>query len=111
MTEHARASAGAVAAALQDVAALGGFFVMRVGGRDEGRHPLDHSYAGGFTDPAEAVAHQPALALNEQVMGHLRGPADGLRVRIAPRLLDGRERRLRTRRGGPRPAGGPPRAA
>ncbi|MEU3144819.1 MULTISPECIES: (2Fe-2S)-binding protein [unclassified Streptomyces] len=154
MTEHARASAGAVAAALQDVAALGGFFAVHVGGRDEGWHPLDHSCARGFTDLAEAVAHryhtrepridvsiahlghaarlwspalacallhgivpdltelqraddgpalrlprpagwhtellpEPALALNEQVMGHLRGLAAGLRVRIAPRLLDG----------------------
>ncbi|WP_326756161.1 (2Fe-2S)-binding protein [Streptomyces hirsutus] len=154
MTEHARAPAGAVAAALQDVAALGGFFVLHVGGPDEGWHPLDHSYARGFTDLAEAVEHrhhtreprigvsiahlghaarlwsptlacvllhgivpdltelqraddgpalrlphaagwyterlpEPTSALNAQVMRHLWGLAAGLRIKIAPRLLDG----------------------
>ncbi|MFE9927066.1 (2Fe-2S)-binding protein [Streptomyces sp. NPDC005774] len=58
MTEHARASAEAVTAALHDVAALGGFFVLHVGGRDEGWHPLDHSYARGFTDLADAVTQR-----------------------------------------------------
>lgn len=155
MTEHAQASTEAVTAALHDVAALGGFFVLPVGGPDEGGHPLlDRSSARGFTDLSAAVARRyrtgeprigvsiahlghaarlwspalacvllhgivldltelrraddgpalrlprpagwyaerlpdPVLALNEQVMRHLRALEAGLRVKIAPRLLDG----------------------
>ncbi|PWI10853.1 iron reductase [Streptomyces sp. NWU339] len=156
MTEQAQAqaSAEAVTAALHDVAALGGFFVLPVGGPDEGWHPLDRASACGFTDLSAAVARRyrtgeprigvsiahlghaarlwspalacvllhgivpdltelqraddgpalrlprpagwcaerlpdPALALNEQVMRHLRALEAGLRVKIAPRLLDG----------------------
>lgn len=153
--DAARAPAGAVAAALSEVARLGGFFVLRVGGPDAGWQPLARSYAAGFTDLAEAVARRhrtdeprvgvsiaqlghaarlwspvlaiavqhgivldldglqraedgPALrlpsaagwyadaldelavpALYTQVTRHLRALAEGLRVKVAPRLLDG----------------------
>ncbi|GAB2331503.1 (2Fe-2S)-binding protein [Streptomyces griseoincarnatus] len=151
----ARASTASVGAALHDVASLGGFFTLRVGGPDADWHPVARSYAAGSTDLAEAVARRhrtaeprvdvsiaqlghaarlwsPALAcvvlhgivpdlkeleraddgpalrmprpvgwnadrlaggpvgaLYEQVTGHLSALADGLRVKIAPRLLDG----------------------
>ncbi|MFE7522203.1 (2Fe-2S)-binding protein [Streptomyces halstedii] len=151
----ARASAASVTAALRDVADLGGFFVLRAGGEDDGWHPLARSYADGFTDLAEAVARRhhttepridvsiaqlghaarlwspalacvvlhgivldldglhraddgpalrvprpggwhverlddgPAHALYTQVTSQLSALADGLRVKIAPRLLDG----------------------
>ncbi|WP_328770090.1 (2Fe-2S)-binding protein [Streptomyces sp. NBC_00286] len=52
----ARAPAEAVAAALEDVAALGGFFTLAVGGPGQGWHPVTDAYARGFTDLAEAVA-------------------------------------------------------
>ncbi|MFJ5281136.1 (2Fe-2S)-binding protein [Streptomyces parvulus] len=143
-----------VTAALRDVADLGGFFVLRVGGPDAGWQPLGHSYARGFTDLADAVARRhrapearigvsiaqlghaarlwspalaclllhgivpdlarleravdgpalrlprpagvdagrlpsPARALYAQVTGHLDALAAGLRVKVAPRLLDG----------------------
>ncbi|WP_326701331.1 (2Fe-2S)-binding protein [Streptomyces sp. NBC_01754] len=153
--DDARASAESVTAALRDVADLGGFFVLRVGGPDDGWHPLARSYAEGFTDLAEAVARRhrttepridvsiaqlghaarlwspalacvvlhgilldldglqradngpalrvprpggwhvdrlddgPARALYTQVTLHLSALADGLRVKVAPRLLDG----------------------
>ncbi|MER5842588.1 (2Fe-2S)-binding protein [Streptomyces prasinus] len=152
---HARASAASVTAALRDVARLGDFFALQVGGRDDGWHPVARSYAAGFTDLAEAVARRhrtpeprvdvsiaqlghaarlwsPALAcvvlhgivldleelqraddgpalrvprpagrhvdrlddgtaraLYQQVTRHLSALADGLRVKVAPRLLDG----------------------
>ncbi|MFD7061230.1 (2Fe-2S)-binding protein [Streptomyces sp. NPDC059906] len=152
---EARASTASAAAALHDVASLGGFFALRVGGPDDGWHPLTHSYGAGFTDLAEAVARRhrtseprvdvsiaqlghaarlwspalacvvlhgivpdleglrraddgpalrvprpagwyadrldggPVRALYEQVTDHLSALADGLRVKIAPRLLDG----------------------
>ncbi|WP_227025316.1 hypothetical protein [Streptomyces tsukubensis] len=54
----APAPSSSVIAALRDVAELGGFFVLHVGGRDDGWHPLDRSYAAGFTDHAEAVARR-----------------------------------------------------
>ncbi|MFH9900620.1 (2Fe-2S)-binding protein [Streptomyces althioticus] len=151
----ARASTASVAAALHDVASLGGFFVLQVGGPDDGWHSLARSYAAGFTDLAEAVARRhrtpepridvsiaqlghaarlwsPALAcvvlhgivpdleglqraddgpalrvprpagwyadrlddtsaraLYRQVTGHLSALGEGLRVKVAPRLLDG----------------------
>ncbi|QEU83690.1 (2Fe-2S)-binding protein [Streptomyces viridosporus] len=155
----ARASAASVTAALRDVAGLGGFFALQLGGRDDGWHPVARSYAAGFTDLAEAVARRhrtqeprvdvsiaqlghaarlwsPALAcvvlhgivpdleglqraddgpalrlprpagwhvdrlddrlddgavhaLYQQVTRHLSALADGLRVKVAPRLLDG----------------------
>jgi hypothetical protein len=151
----ARASAASVAAALHDVAGLGGFFALHIGGRDDCWHPVAPSYASGFTDLAEAVARRhhtveprvgvsiahlghaarlwsPALAcvvlhgivpdlegleraddgpalrvprpagwhadrlddgtaraLYQQVTRHLSALADGLRVKVAPRLLDG----------------------
>ncbi|GGV83512.1 MULTISPECIES: (2Fe-2S)-binding protein [Streptomyces] len=56
MTAPARAPAEAVTAALEDVAALGGFFTLAVGGPDQGWHPVTDTYARGFTDLAEAVA-------------------------------------------------------
>ncbi|MER7780039.1 (2Fe-2S)-binding protein [Streptomyces sp. NPDC096191] len=152
---EARASSASVTAALHDVAGLGGFFALHVGGRDDGWHPIAHSYTAGFTDLAEAVARRhrtqesrvgvsiaqlghaarlwsPALAcvvlhgivpdleglqraddgpalrvprpagwyadrlddggaraLYRQVTRHLSALADGLRVKVAPRLLDG----------------------
>ncbi|CAM5654806.1 (2Fe-2S)-binding protein [Streptomyces hirsutus] len=172
MNEEARAPAESVTAALHDVATLGGFFVLHVGGRDQGWHPLGHSYARGFTDLADAVARRhdtrepridvsiahlghaarlwspalacvllhgivpdlsglqradegpalrlprpsgrhadrlpdPAGALYEQVMNHLRTLAAGLRVKIAPRLLDGNAASALAG-AGPRPADGPP---
>ncbi|WP_217245047.1 (2Fe-2S)-binding protein [Streptomyces sp. AC602_WCS936] len=151
----ARASTASVATALHDVAGLGGFFALQVGGPDDGWHPVAHSYADGFTELAAAVARRhrtreprvaisiaqlghaarlwsPALAcvvlhrivpdleglqraedgpalrvprpdgwyadrldggpvrvLYEQVTDHLSALADGLRVKVAPRLLDG----------------------
>lgn len=151
----ARAPAGAVTAALAEVAGLGGFFVLRAGGPNEGWHPLARSHAAGCTDLVAAVARRhrtreprvgasiaqlghaarlwspllatavlhgivldltelqradegPALrlprpagwrvdsldataadALYAQAASHLLGLADGLRVKIAPRLLDG----------------------
>ncbi|MFJ6074059.1 hypothetical protein ACIQFU_25050 [Streptomyces sp. NPDC093065] len=39
------------AAALHDVTSLGGFFALRVGGRDEGRHLVARSYTGGIHRP------------------------------------------------------------
>ncbi|MFE3743591.1 (2Fe-2S)-binding protein [Streptomyces sp. NPDC059134] len=153
--DDARAPAASVTAALRDVAALGGFFALHVGGPDEGWHPSARSYAAGFADLAEAVARRhrttepridvsvaqlghaarlwspalacvvlhgivpdlegleraddgpalrvprpagwyadrlddgPAHALHTQVTRHLLALADGLRVKIAPRLLDG----------------------
>ncbi|WP_267715796.1 (2Fe-2S)-binding protein [Streptomyces sp. CoH17] len=152
---EARASTVSVTAALHDVAGLGGFFALRVGGRDDGWHPVARSYAAGFTDLAEAVARRhrtpeprvdvslahlghaarlwspalacvvlhgivpdleglqraddgpalrvprpagwyadrldgdPARAVYQQVTRHLSALADGLRVKVAPRLLDG----------------------
>ncbi|MFJ4686914.1 (2Fe-2S)-binding protein [Streptomyces sp. NPDC088789] len=56
MYGSARAPAPAVAAALDSVAARGGFFALRVGGPDDGWHPLADSYARGFTDLAHRVA-------------------------------------------------------
>ncbi|MEV7085854.1 (2Fe-2S)-binding protein [Streptomyces sp. NPDC093085] len=152
--DDVRAPAASVAAALHDVAALGGFFALYIGGRDDGWHPLARSYAVGCADLAEAVARRhhtpearidvsiaqlghaarlwsPALAcvvlhgivpdleglqraddgpalrvprpagwhvdqlddpvgaLYTQVTRHLQALAGGLRVKIAPRLLDG----------------------
>ncbi|MFE5394500.1 (2Fe-2S)-binding protein [Streptomyces sp. NPDC056568] len=137
------------------MADLGGFFALRVGGEDDGWHPVARSYAAGFTDLAAAVARRhrtreprvdvsiahlghaarlwspalacavlhgivldldglqraddgpalrlprpagryadriegdPVRALYEQVTGHLSALAHGLRVKVAPRLLDG----------------------
>ncbi|MER6553773.1 MULTISPECIES: (2Fe-2S)-binding protein [Streptomyces] len=153
--DRARASSASVTAALRGVAELGGFFVLHIGGEDDGWHPLAHSYEEGFTDLAEAVARRhhttearidvsiaqlghaarlwspalacvvlhgivpdlegleraddgpalrvprpagwhvdrlddgPAPALYQQVTRHLLALAEGLRVKIAPRLLDG----------------------
>ncbi|MFG3073537.1 hypothetical protein [Streptomyces sp. NPDC048225] len=72
---EARASTASVAAALHDVASLGGFFALRVGGPDDGRHPLAHSYQAGFTDLAEAVARrhrtsQPRVDVSIAQLGH-----------------------------------------
>ncbi|MEV5014412.1 (2Fe-2S)-binding protein [Streptomyces sp. NPDC053780] len=154
MSKNLQAPPADVTAALNDVAALGGFFVLRVGGGHTGWHPVGLSYARGFTDLAETVAHRhrapearigvsiahlghaarlwspalacvllhgivldlsrleraddgpalrmpypaglrggappsPALALYGQVTAHLEALAEGLRVKVAPRLLDG----------------------
>ncbi|MFC8866590.1 (2Fe-2S)-binding protein [Streptomyces sp. NPDC057148] len=140
---------------MHDVGSLGGFFALRVGGPDQGWHPVARSCAAGITDLTEAVALRhltpeprvavsiaqlghaarlwspalacvvlhgivpdlqgtqradggpalrvprpagwyadgladgPVRALYEQVTGHLSVLADGLPVKIAPRLLDG----------------------
>ncbi|MGA5125252.1 hypothetical protein ACPCAG_18335 [Streptomyces pseudogriseolus] len=55
---QARASTASVAAALRDVASLGGFSTLRFGGPDAGRHPVARSYVAGSTDLAEAVARR-----------------------------------------------------
>ncbi|WP_415949134.1 hypothetical protein [Streptomyces sp. KLOTTS4A1] len=84
---QARASAASVAAALQDVAALGGSFVLRVGGSDDGWHPVARSYAAGFTDLAAAVAvrhrtREPRVDVSIAQLGHAGGtpsrPGDGV---------------------------------
>ncbi|WP_411759680.1 (2Fe-2S)-binding protein [Streptomyces tunisiensis] len=71
----ARASTASVAAALHDVASLGGFFALQVGGADDGWHPLARSYAAGFTDLAEAVARrhrtpEPRVDVSIAQLGH-----------------------------------------
>ncbi|QXQ28437.1 iron reductase, partial [Streptomyces albidoflavus] len=71
----ARAPAGAVADALTEVARLGGFFVLRVGGPGHGWQPLDRSCAAGFTDLAEAVARrhrtdEPRVGVSIAQLGH-----------------------------------------
>ncbi|MFF4243201.1 (2Fe-2S)-binding protein [Streptomyces sp. NPDC001822] len=53
--DAARAPGGAVAAALADVATLGGFFALRTDAPDEGWHPVQHSYDRGFADLSTAV--------------------------------------------------------
>ncbi|MFI2668608.1 (2Fe-2S)-binding protein [Streptomyces albidoflavus] len=58
LSDAARAPAGAVTDALSEVAHLGGFFLLRVGGPDQGWQPLARSYAAGFTDLAGAVARR-----------------------------------------------------
>lgn len=45
-----------VGAALRDVAGLGGFFAVRLGGPDRGWHPVTESYARGFPDLVAATA-------------------------------------------------------
>lgn len=154
MTDRARATTADVTAALRDVAALGGFFVLETGGPDLGWHPVDESYAEGSTDLVAAVARRhrtpearidasiaqlghaarlwspaiacaalhgivldldglqradagpelrlpvpggwhagrladPAGVLGEQVTGRLHALRAGLKVKVAPRLLDG----------------------
>ncbi|AEW98462.1 (2Fe-2S)-binding protein [Streptantibioticus cattleyicolor] len=69
------APADAVAAALADVASLGGFFALTVGGPDEGWHPVRHSYADGFADLAGAVAerhgtHEARVGVSIAQLGH-----------------------------------------
>jgi predicted lysophospholipase L1 biosynthesis ABC-type transport system permease subunit len=71
----ARASTASVTAALHDVAGLGGFFAIQVGGRDDGRHPIARSCAAGFTDLAEAVARrhrasEPRVDVSIAQLGH-----------------------------------------
>ncbi|WP_432043308.1 (2Fe-2S)-binding protein [Streptomyces cadmiisoli] len=51
-----RAPAEAVAAALEDVAALGPFFTIELGGTDQGRHPVEDTYAAGCADLIAAKA-------------------------------------------------------
>lgn len=50
------APGGAVAAALRDVADLGMFFAVRVGGPDAGWHPVRDAYARGYDDLVTATA-------------------------------------------------------
>lgn len=45
-----------VAAALREVADLGGFFSMEIGGPDDGWHPVEDSYARGVPDLIAATA-------------------------------------------------------
>ncbi|MGZ3102371.1 (2Fe-2S)-binding protein [Streptomyces sp. H62] len=71
----ARASTASVTAALHDVAGLGGFFALRVGGEDDGWHPVTRSYAAGFTDLAAAVARrhrtrEPRVDVSIAQLGH-----------------------------------------
>ncbi|MFF9690041.1 (2Fe-2S)-binding protein [Streptomyces sp. NPDC014623] len=154
MKDLVRAPGVVVAAALDDVAAIGGFFALRVGRCDEGWRPVDHFYSSGFADLSTAVANRyrttelrvgvsiahlghaarlwsPVLAcvllhgivldlselqraddsselrlpepagwyadslsdrtgsLYAEVMHHLDALGTGLRVKVAPRLLDG----------------------
>ncbi|MFI2780511.1 (2Fe-2S)-binding protein [Streptomyces sp. ALB3] len=56
MADAARAPADAVAAALDGVADIGGFFALRVGGPDAGWHPVRHFYAHGFAGLSAAVS-------------------------------------------------------
>ncbi|MGW4028790.1 (2Fe-2S)-binding protein [Streptomyces sp. NPDC004838] len=44
------APARSVAAALEEVAAFGTFFTVRLGGPDDGWHPVEDAYAAGCTD-------------------------------------------------------------
>ncbi|MEU6522952.1 (2Fe-2S)-binding protein [Streptomyces sp. NPDC046924] len=77
MTGHAQAQAPteAVTAALHEVAALGGFFVLPVGGPDEGRRLLDPASARGFTDLSAAVTRryrtgEPRIGVSIAHLGH-----------------------------------------
>ncbi|MEV6164865.1 (2Fe-2S)-binding protein [Streptomyces sp. NPDC052052] len=75
MTEAARAPAATVAAALEDVATIGGFFALRVGGSDEGWHPAQHFYDRGFTDLSSAITDRyrtPELRVGVSIahLGH-----------------------------------------
>ncbi|MBP3076149.1 iron reductase [Streptomyces sp. 604F] len=75
LSDAGRAPAGAVADALAEVARLGGFFVVRVGGPDQGWQPLPRSHAAGFTDLAEAVARrhrtdEPRVGVSIAQIGH-----------------------------------------
>ncbi|MFE7752252.1 (2Fe-2S)-binding protein [Streptomyces sp. NPDC057428] len=54
--DAARAPGDAVAAALADVATLGGFFALRTDVPERGWHPVRRSYARGFADLSTAVA-------------------------------------------------------
>lgn len=56
MKDPVRAPGAVVAEALDDVAAIGGFFALRVGGGDEGWCPVDHFYSHGFAGLYTAVA-------------------------------------------------------
>ncbi|MEU0126403.1 MULTISPECIES: (2Fe-2S)-binding protein [unclassified Streptomyces] len=75
MADPARAPQDAVAAAMEDAAALGGFFAMRTGGPGEGWHPVQESYARGFADLATAVADRyrtrdPRVGVSIAQLGH-----------------------------------------
>ncbi|MGX2998675.1 (2Fe-2S)-binding protein [Streptomyces sp. JNUCC 64] len=64
-----------MAAALADVADLGGFFVLRVGGPDDGWHPLDTAYPHGLPDLIAATAarhrsREPRVAASITQLGH-----------------------------------------
>ncbi|WP_026314061.1 (2Fe-2S)-binding protein [Actinomadura flavalba] len=58
MTSLRQASGASVAAALEDVASLGAFFAVTVGGPDAGWHPVHDSYAGGMHDLVTATARR-----------------------------------------------------
>ncbi|MFD9716458.1 (2Fe-2S)-binding protein [Streptomyces sp. NPDC059076] len=69
------APAAEVRAALLDVAGLGGFFAVRLGGPDLGWHPVTESYARGFPDlvAATAARHrspEPRLGASIAQLGH-----------------------------------------
>ncbi|MER7054337.1 (2Fe-2S)-binding protein [Streptomyces sp. NPDC000351] len=73
--EDARAPAGEVAAALDRVAGLGGFFVLPTGGPDAGWHPLADSCARGFADLVRAAtdrhrAPEPRVGVSLAHLGH-----------------------------------------
>lgn len=64
-----------VRSALGDVAGLGGFFTVRLGGPDPGWHPVTESYARGFVDlvAATAARHrstEPRLGASIAQLGH-----------------------------------------
>ncbi|GHH84695.1 hypothetical protein GCM10018793_49850 [Streptomyces sulfonofaciens] len=115
MSGSARATTAAVAAALHDVAALGGFFALRVAGPGRGWHPVRQSYARGFADMAGAVTarygtREPRVGVSIAQLGHaarLWSPALACTLLhgIVPDLTevqradDGQDLRL------PRPAG------
>ncbi|MFC9946642.1 (2Fe-2S)-binding protein [Streptomyces pratensis] len=75
MTEPVRAPTAIVAAALEDVASIGGFFDLRVGGREDGWRPVDHFYRTGFADLSTAVADrcrttEPRVGVSIAHLGH-----------------------------------------
>ncbi|MBB0246839.1 iron reductase [Streptomyces alkaliphilus] len=75
MTSPAQAPPAAVAAALADVATLGGFFAPVVAGPDEGWHPVAESHAAGSADLVADNARrygttEPRVAASVVQLGH-----------------------------------------
>ncbi|GAB3108496.1 (2Fe-2S)-binding protein [Streptomyces calidiresistens] len=75
MTSPAQAPPATVAAALADVATLGGFFAPVVAGPDDGWHPVAESYAAGSADLVADNARrygttEPRVAASVVQLGH-----------------------------------------